>query len=139
MVRSINTPRNHTVTGERIRSIRGYRRRIDELFKKAANGEISWGNARSGAAMAREAAEMLTAENLLALQGVVDQEVVHELGPDGGLETGIGPITPHKRKKVTVRKGVDKNGNEVDETTVAYESDGEDPALLDVAEITALE
>ena len=127
------------VTGARIRSVRGYRRRADELFAKALRGEISWGNARSGAAILQASAELMMAENLLAIRGVKDEEVQHSLGANGGLEGAMGKLVPHVRKKVTKKVGTDKNGNDVEEITVSYDSEGEDPGLIDAAEIAALE
>ena len=136
--RSFRPDRTKTVTGERMRSVRGYRRRLDALTAQAMRGEIPWGDVRSAAAAIRVGAEMLMAEQLLAHTAGGDREVEdHPLGEAGGLD-GDQRAVIHKRKKVKVKTGIDKRGNAIEEKSIEVETSAEDTSALSDAEIEAL-
>lgn len=109
----------------RRKSLRAYRRLIDEQMERARRGEISWSDASSAANAIRVAADTLMTENLLKAQGVSDTEPEnHELGEDGGAVYRPGAKgRPFVRKKVSIKRGQDKNGGVIDETTTTI--DGE--------------
>ena len=130
--------RTQEVTGERMRSVRGYRRRLDALTAQAMRGEIPWGDVRAAAAAIKAGAEMLMAEQLLSHTAGGDREVEdHPLGAAGGLE-GDQRAAVHKRKKVKVKRGVDKRGNPVDERSVEVETSFDDLDALPTAEVESL-
>ena len=136
--RSFRPDRTKTVTGERMRSVRGYRRRLDALTAQAMRGEIPWGDVRSAAAAIRVGAEMLMAEQLLAHTAGGDREVEdHPLGDAGGLE-GPQKAVVHKKKKIKVKSGIDKRGNRIDEKSVEVETHAGDDSALSDAEIETL-
>ncbi len=121
-----------------MRSVRGYRRRLDALTAQAMRGEIPWGDVRSAAAAIKAGAEMLMAEQLLAHTAGGDQEVEdHPLGDTGGLE-GDQKAVVHKRKKIRVKTGIDKRGNRIDEKSVEVETSADDDCALPDAEVESL-
>ena len=71
----------------KVRSIRGYRRLIDQTIRQVLDGKLS---AREGAIrvnLFKAGADLLLSENLLHAAGAVDQEAqLHELGENGGVE-----------------------------------------------------
>lgn len=110
---------------QRIRSVRAYRRILDELLQQARRGEIPWREVNQAAAALKVASEAMMAENLLANAGVKDNEVgTHELGDDGGLED----YAPHKKAKrakrhrSTRKAGTTAKGVPIDETTNMVEN-----------------
>ena len=126
------------MTGERMRSVRGYRRRLDALTAQAMRGEIPWGDVRAAAAAIKAGAEMLMAEQLLAHSAGGDREVDdHPLGDAGGLEGNQRSLV-HKRKKVRVKTGVDKRGNRIDEKSIEVETSADDTRALSDAEVESL-
>ena len=130
--------RTKTVTGVRMRSVRGYRTRLDMLTAQAMRGEIPVGDLRSYAAAIRSGAEMLMAEQLLSHTAGGDREAEdHPLGDAGGLE-GDQKAVAHKRKKIKVKKGVDKRGNRIDEKSIEVETSADDDRALPAAEIESL-
>ena len=136
--RSFRPDRTKTVTGARMRSVRGYRRRLDALTAQAMRGEIPWGDVRAAAAAIKAGAEMLMAEQLLAHTAGGDQEVPdHPLGDAGGLE-GDQRALVHKRKKVKVKSGIDKRGNRIDEKSVEVETSADDLEAIPRADIESL-
>lgn len=136
--RSFRPDRTKTVVGARMRSVRGYRRRLDSLTAQAMRGEIPWGDVRSAAAAIKAGAEMLMAEQLLSHSAGGDQEIKdHDLGDDGGLE-GAQKAVVHRKKKIKVKSGVDKRGNRIDEKSVEVETSFDDDDALSKAEIETL-
>ncbi len=130
--------RTKVVTGEKIRSVRGYRRRLDSLTAQAMRGEIPWGDVRSAAAAIKAGAEMLMSEQLLKHTADGDTEVEdHPLGDYGGLE-GTQKAQVHKKKKVKVKSGVDKRGNKIDEVSVEVETSFDDDEALAKAQVETL-
>lgn len=130
--------RTKKVAGVRMRSVRGYRTRLDLLIAQAMRGEIPVGDLRSYAAAIKAGAEMLMTEQLLSHSAGGDQEVGdHPLGDAGGLE-GDQKAVVHKRKKVKVKKGVDKRGNRIDEVSVEVETSADDLDALGKAEVETL-
>ncbi len=130
--------RTKTVTGARMRSVRGYRVRLDALTAQAMRGEIPWGDVRSAAAAIKASAEMLMTEQLLSHTAGGDREAEdHPLGDTGGLE-GDQRSLVHKRKKIKVKTGIDKRGNRIDEKSVEVETTAEDTSALSDAEIESL-
>ena len=121
-----------------MRSVRGYRVRLDALTAQAMRGEIPWGDVRSAAAAIKASAEMLMTEHLLAHTAGGDREAEdHPLGDTGGLD-GDQKAVVHKRKKVKVKTGIDKRGNRIDEKSVEVETSAEDTSALSDAEIESL-
>ncbi len=130
--------RTKKVTGARMRSVRGYRRRLDALTAQAMRGEIPWGDVRSAAAAIKAGAEMLMAEQLLSHTAGGDREVEdHPLGDAGGLE-GDQRAEVYKRKKIRVKTGIDKRGNSIDEKSVEVETHAGDDRALSDADIESL-
>ena len=126
------------VTGERIRSIRGYRRRLDSLTAQAMRGEIPWGDVRSAAAAIKAGAELMMSEHLLKHTSDGDTELgEHPLGDYGGL-TESQKAKLHKKKKVKVKSGVDKRGHKIDEVSVEVETSFDDDEALSKAQIETL-
>ena len=121
-----------------MRSVRGYRRRLDALTAQAMRGEIPWGDVRAAASAIKAGAEMLMAEQLLAHTAGGDREVEdHPLGEAGGLE-GDQKAALHKKKKIKVKKGVNKRGEPIDEKSVEVETHAGDLSALSDAEIESL-
>lgn len=113
----------------RRQSVRSYRRLIDEQMELARKGKISWSDATAAATAAKAAAEMLMTENLMRSEGMVDREVSdHVLGEDGGAnyQPNRRPTT-YVNKKVTVKRGVNSKGENVDETTVVMDGLNTEP------------
>ena len=136
--RSFRPDRTKTVTGERMRSVRGYRRRLDALTAQAMKGQISWGDVRAAAAAIKAGAEMLMAEQLLSHSAGGDREVEdHPLGEAGGLE-GDQRAVGYRKKKIKVKSGIDKRGNRIDEKSVEVETSSDDEDALGAAEIETL-
>ena len=103
--------------GIKMRSVRGYRRRLDDPTQQAIKGKILWSDVRAAAAAIKASAEMLMSEQLLSHSAGGDQEVEdHPLGELGGLED-FQAATPHRKKKIKVKKGVDKRGAVIDEVS----------------------
>ncbi len=136
--RSFRPDRTKTVSGVRMRSVRGYRTRLDLLTAQAMRGEIPVGDLKSYAAAIKAGAEMLMTEQLLSHSAGGDQEVEdHPLGDTGGLE-GDQRAVVHKRKKIRVRTGIDKRGQRIDEKSVEVETSADDDRALSDAEIESL-
>ncbi len=136
--RSARPDRTKKVTGARMRSVRGYRTRLDALTAQAMRGEIPWGDVRSAAAAIKASAEMLMTEQLLSHTAGGDREVEdHPLGDTGGL-VGDQRAVVHKRKKIRVRTGIDKRGQRIDEKSIEVETSADDDRALSDAEIESL-
>ncbi len=136
--RSFRPDRTKTVTGERMRSVRGYRRRLDALTAQAMRGEIPVGDLKAYAVATKAGAEMLMAEQLLAHSAGGDREVEdHPLGEAGGFD-GDQRAVIHKRKKIRVKRGIDKRGQQIDEKSIEVETSLDDGEALATAEIEAL-
>ena len=121
-----------------MRSVRGYRRRLDDLTQQAIRGEIPWGDVRAAAAAIKASAEMLMSEQLLSHSAGGDQEAgEHPLGDLGGLD-GFQQATPHRRKKIKVKTGIDKRGTRIDEKSIEVETSADDDDALSAAEIESL-
>jgi len=107
----------------RFKSLRAYRRMVDERLAQARRGEISWSEANSAVAALRGAAEMLMAENILKLEGVSGVEDTEKgEDEDGGLEYRPDDRAKvFRRKRIVVRRGLDAKGNKVDLTEVVEE------------------
>ncbi len=96
------------------------------------------GDLKAYSAAIKAGAEMLMAEQLLSHTAGGDKEVEdHTLGDAGGLEGDQRAVT-HKRKKIKVKKGVDKRGNRIDEVSVEVETSADDLAALGVAEVETM-
>ena len=111
----------------RRKSVRGYRRTLDELIEQARRGNVPWTDVSSASSAIKTATEMLMAENLMKTQGVVDAEPEdHALGEDGGV--AYHPNRRGKRfanTKTTVKTGVSPKGA-YKETMVATEGAAND-------------
>lgn len=107
----------------RIRSVRSWRRILEEATQRARRGELPWSEVTRVAAAAKTGAELIMAENILRNQGIDDAEVnVGGVDEDGGLET----FDAHKRPKTFVKKRVVRKTGQtpkgkVDETQVSLE------------------
>ncbi len=121
-----------------MRSVRGYRTRLDLLIAQAMRGEIPVGDLKAYAAAIKSGAEMLMVEQLLSHTAGGDKEVEdHPLGEAGGLE-GPQKAAVHKRKKIRVKSGVDKRGHRIDEKSVEVETHADDLDALGAAEVETL-
>lgn len=80
---------------KRFTSVRAYRRRMDEVIIQAGRGEIEWKDARAAISTLKAVVETVLTENVMAAKGIVDQEVQHPLGLDGGLDD----YAPHVKPK----------------------------------------
>lgn len=117
------------------KSVRAYRAALNAMLAKALRGEIPMREVRDAAMVAKTASEMLIAENMMARQGIRDEQPVHHLGAHGGAEP-INPIRAIQRRTIRVKKK-DANGNDVveerldtTETVSARDIDGDDLELL---------
>jgi hypothetical protein len=110
----------------RHKSLRGYRRILDEQTERARRGEIPWSDVASAAAAIARASEILLTENTLRAAGVSDVEAPdHELGEDGGANYHPGRrARPFINKKVTIKRGVNGRGEAIDEKTVTTDGEG---------------
>ena len=82
--------------------------------------------------------ELLAAEIYMKEQRIPDVEPEHPDGETGGHEPMEGAPRPDRRKRVTIETGQDKLGNPIEKRTVILESDVEDPALEDDADLMAM-
>jgi len=111
----------------RFRSMRGYRRQIDELIARASRGELAWSDVASGTSAIKSAAEILMAENLAKLNDVSDMELDHALGQDGGYDEydPNGRAKVFKKHKRVLTQGVNAKGETVNMEQITVEGDEE--------------
>jgi hypothetical protein len=106
----------------RITSGRAYRRLLEQALSDVLAGERTPSDGAKIAQMCRQGYEMLLQEQVAALQGVtVIESDFYAAGEDGGEEITerLGaPATRAIEKSITLRRGVDGEGNEVEEQTV---------------------
>lgn len=119
----------------RFGSIRAYRRVIDRALAMHAAGKMTSADVTATISAAKTGAELFMAEHTLASAGM-DKEAQHDMGIDGG--TTMPRDTYSRRKKVTVERGVNKNGDPVDTVKVTLEGTDADPGLEDDAELETL-
>lgn len=118
--------RVHAATGKPVRayrgrSLRGYRRQLDEVIEKLRRGEISSNRAKAMTAAIQAASEAYLAERRLQIAGIMDlEDEAHPLGDDGGSEIG-GTFGPEQVHRVRRKTGVGSDGNPIDETEVSVE------------------
>ena len=96
------------------------------LRRWAEDGRISWSDYAKALQGVRIEAELFLAERLMHAEGGGDQEVEgHPLGDAGGHIPETSIPRSHVRRKVSIKKGVDRHGFPIDQTQVSYEG-GED-------------
>ncbi len=105
----------------RIRSVRGYRRLIDWSTRRMLQGLLSKEDLLAITSAAKAGAELMMAENILSQVGE-DREMDSALGDDGGFKRPRKPRGFVKRK-VVVKSGTNKAGEDFDETAVTREGD----------------
>ena len=118
-------------TQKRFRSLRAYRRVLDELIAQARRGEIPWCEVNSAQSAIRGAADMIMGENLLKLQGIDVSEGEGE-PDDGGLEDyhPLARAQTFRKKKVVVTRGCNAKGEPVDMQQVTVEG-ADEPVTQD--------
>lgn len=89
----------------RFKSIRSYRRWLENIMQEAAAGRRDMGDASKAATAVKAAAELFMVEQMLVRHGR-DVEFDHPLGEDGGLEVVSGKVS-------TVVITYDADGNEI--------------------------
>lgn len=101
-----------------MRSVRGYRRLIDQIIAQVMSGQLSAAEGTRRVSIVKAGAELLMSENLLHANGASDEEILHPLGDDGG--EVIDPTEKPKvagTKTVNTKRGYSPKG-EVAETTI---------------------
>lgn len=109
----------------RFRSVRAYRRALDKVLREALAGHRPMEDVQKIAAACKAGSELFMAEQLLARAGGDLEAGEHPMGEDGGVDL------PHRaqnfrRKKITVKSGVNKHGARVDEKSVQIETGADD-------------
>lgn len=109
----------------RFRSVRAYRRALDKVLREALAGQRPMEDVQKAAAACKAGSELFMAEQLLARAGGDVEAGEHPMGEDGGV------ALPHRaknfrRKKVTVKTGINKHGARIDEKSVQIETGADD-------------
>lgn len=117
----VNAKTGKPVRAYRGRSLRGYRRQLDEVIEALRQGKISSNRAKAMTVAIQAASEAYLAERRLQIAGILDvEDEAHPLGDDGGAEIG-GSFGPEQIHKVRRKTGVAPDGNPIDETEVSVE------------------
>lgn len=125
--------------GQRLRSIRAYRRRADKLTEMLNNGEIDTRQYKAALQGVQTGGSMLMDELELHAAGIKDQEPgEHPLGEDGGYDASQETVRGFRRKKVRSKLGTDKRGLPTEERSVEVETDADDDGALSEAETDLL-
>ncbi len=132
----MNTTRDEREGGFRFRSERAYRRWLERHMRAFEAGEISPGMLNAATQATRTGVELLITERTLAAHGIIREEGDHPLGEDGGL--GFVKPIEHRKTKVTLKTGMNKRGEFVDERSVSVEGSAADPLVEeDAADVLA--
>lgn len=125
-----------TKGNRRRRSSKYYLAKGEALLEAVEAGQIA---PRTGVMLIGAVAklnEMFLGQKMLEMQG---QDQAIDVTPDPSEGDPRPRLAPHRQKSVTVRRGVDRHGNQIDDKTVKVESSlADDEGVEGLAELEAL-